>query len=271
MVIAKIFERLGVMEGWSVEFGAWDGRQSNTLGLIERGWSGLLIEGDARKFEALSRNVRCERAVLLHATVRVEGPDCLDEILSRAGVPERFDLLSIDIDSDDLAMWRSLRAHRAKCVVIEFNVTIPFDTEFVNSPGKCWGNSALSICGFARSEGYVLVAVSGMNLVFVERDKAEGAGISEIRLGEVEPRERWFWGYDGTLLRAGSNVVAAEEEVMAVPWHAWRMAQPMPRGLRRWELGRQRRRLERLASELSVALRRPGVFISRVARFLKGL
>src|SRR3990172_8526043 len=56
-IIEKIFEIMGATNQWCVEFGAWDGKlYINTWSLINtKGWKGVLIEGDKKKFEDLKQ------------------------------------------------------------------------------------------------------------------------------------------------------------------------------------------------------------------------
>jgi hypothetical protein len=268
-ILEKIFERLGVESGYFVEFGAWDGRHlSNTRLLAERGWSGLLIESDPARFRELERNTDQGRVTALNAKVALKGQDMLDSILARSGSPETFDLLSIDVDGDDLGIWMSVQHHRASCVVIEFNITIPFDVDFINPPGRAWGNSARMIERVARAKGYRLVAVAKMNLIFVEAEACARANLRTMTIGTRPPEagERWFWGYDGTLIRWTPRGFDAPE-FLQVPFHAASFPQPMPRPLRQWRLGHERRRAERLASLLTALAVRPFSYLrSRFAR-----
>ncbi|HEX8527228.1 hypothetical protein, partial [Allosphingosinicella sp.] len=157
-ILERAFDLLGIDQGFFVEFGAWDGRRlSNTRLLAERGWSGLLIEADDDHFAELERNVPADRVRAVHARVGLRGDSALEAILDRCSCPETIDLLSIDVDSDDLAIWLTLQRRRPTCVVIEFNVTIPFDIDFINPPGRNWGNSARAIDRTARAKGYRLV------------------------------------------------------------------------------------------------------------------
>lgn len=260
-MLRVLFARLGVERGAYVEFGAWDGRLSNTRDLA--GWRGLLIEADPRHFAALQRNVARPGVRLLNATVATTGDGRLDAILAREDFPQTFELLSIDIDSDDLAVWAAMQRFRARCVVIEHNPTIPLDTHFVNPPGKCWGNSARAIAAFAARKNYRLVAAAGMNLVFLDAADAAAAGIDAIPLGpELVPKAlRYFWGYDGTLVAANVAGLGSGPELLGVPWHRYVFAQPMPRWLRRWRLGRQWRRTEAVVGSLAAALTRPLAFL----------
>lgn len=259
-IIAKIFALLGVRAGMFVEFGAWDGRHlSNTRHLVEQGWHGILIEADAAKFAALQRNVTAPGVQLVHATVELAGDASLDSILTRAGCPAIIDLMSIDIDSDDLAVWMATQRHRARCVVIEYNVTIPFDTPFINPPGRAWGNGALSIARFAAERGYALVAMTGMNLVFLDRADAAAANIAEIglELANAPPVPRYFWGYDGTLITHSERDGPTAAEIMPVPWHQAVFVQPLPPWLRRWRLGGEWRRTERAVGIAAALMLRP--------------
>jgi len=61
--------------GRFLELGAYDGRtHSKTLGLVEAGWSGVMVEGNARVFlRLLSEHGHNEMLQLLHAVVTVGG------------------------------------------------------------------------------------------------------------------------------------------------------------------------------------------------------
>lgn len=235
-VLSKLFDTLGISEGYFVEFGAWDGKYlSNTFALFERGWRGCYIEGDEGRFRDLCSNISDSRVSMVCRFVAPTGWSSLDAILDEAKAPKRLDLLSIDIDSDDLAIWRSVRSYRATCVVIEYNPTIPFDCEFENVPGRSWGNSALSICKFAASSGYSLVCVTTTNLIFVDRTVVGGSLVDDIELSTEVHGPRWFWGYDGTLLckkSPGRGAAEAEREIYGVPWAGTVGIQPIPRVLR---------------------------------------
>jgi len=269
-ILERLFERLGVEQGFFVEFGAWDGRRlSNTRLLAERGWGGILIEADEGHFAELRRNLPSDRVSAVHARVGLRGDDAIEAILDRSGCPEAFDLLSIDVDSDDLAIWLTLRRRRPTCVAIEFNVTIPFDVDFTNPAGRNWGNSARTIERAARAKGYRLVAMTRMNLIFLAAEAVERANVHEVQLdaARLEIGERLFWGYDGTLIRWRPGGRASAPEFLQVPFHHYVYAQPMPRFLRRWALGRSWRRTERALSLLSAIVRRPVSFLrSRLGR-----
>ena len=135
-VLQKIFEMQGIDRGFFIEFGAWDGMYlSNAYHLYKLGWTGCYIEGDDRKYQDLVRNIPDESIKKVHAWVADEGPNSLDRIVAELDVRE-VHLLSIDIDGDDLRVWRSLRTCRPMVVVIEYNPTIPTDVLYENPSGE---------------------------------------------------------------------------------------------------------------------------------------
>ncbi|KAL3903936.1 MAG: hypothetical protein SGPRY_011480, partial [Prymnesium sp.] len=90
-----------------------DGTERNTRYLEERhGWRGLLLDGGF-----------ANPAVNLHQVFIKPGN--IRSIFTKHRVPSHFDLLSIDIDSYDLWVWRKLcagrSAYRPRVVVIEFD------------------------------------------------------------------------------------------------------------------------------------------------------
>lgn len=104
-VLEKIFQELDIDKGVFCEFGAWDGiHLSNTYALYERGWSGIYIEGNEKRFKDLTKNITNTNSKLFCEYVQVNGDRSLDNLLNLSGIfssDKAFDLLSIDIDSDD--------------------------------------------------------------------------------------------------------------------------------------------------------------------------
>lgn len=223
---------MNVSRGYFVEFGAWDGMHfSNTYALYEKGWAGCYIEADRERFHDLTRNITSQKVINVNAFVLTEGENTLDKILKRVEAPRDLDMLSIDIDSNDLAVWRTVSDYSAKVVVIEYNPTVPFDTEFENPPGKSWGNSALSILRLGHAKNYELISATNTNLIFLRKDVNKSLGIPAFDLSTVSKKARYFWGYDGSLLRSDGRDVSCED-VFFLPWGKAIGVQPMPRPLR---------------------------------------
>ncbi|UCG57072.1 MAG: hypothetical protein JSU70_19680 [Phycisphaerales bacterium] len=180
-VLEEILKRLKITDGFCVEFGAWDGKHlSNTYHLIEQGtWKGLYIEADAAKFAELTRNemVLSGRVIPVNAYVAAQGRATLDNILAKYGVPRDFELLSIDIDGDDLNVWKSVVAHRPRIVIIEIDSDIdPTVSRLLRRghPERSFANT-LTV---GQQKGYALVCHTG-NMFFVANELVGELGIED--------------------------------------------------------------------------------------------
>ncbi|MFZ2099847.1 MAG: hypothetical protein WAU86_04710, partial [Oricola sp.] len=154
------------------------------------------------------------------AFVACEGESSLDAILTRHGITDDLALLSIDIDSDDYAIWEGLKGYHPLVVVVEYNPTIPLDTEYVQERGQNIGNSALSLFRLGRAKGYVAVAMTETNLIFVRDDIFPKLGVEERSLEQMSRgnmRFRVFYGYDGTLVHVGPERFTGNPWQMRVP------------------------------------------------------
>jgi len=246
-VIQKILAEAQLTDGFFVEFGAWDGvHLSNTCHLARSGWGGVFIEADERRFRQLRRNHSSSSVDLVNAYVTPSGPQSLSNILRTQTQYAGRDpaVLSIDIDSDDLAIWKSATDLRPFLVIIEYNPTIPTDVIFENPAGAQVGNSALAIFDHATHIRYDLVAQTGTNMIFVDALRRPRS-ISVLNFFDEQTKHgmRWFFGYDGTLLQTsisprGERVVRADE-LFVTPWGHAVFPQPLPRFARK-AIGRSR-------------------------------
>ena len=187
-IIKEVCRRLGIKAGYFVEFGAADGKQfSNTYCLLSRGWKGVYIEGDLTIYNDLLKTQRefPRRLVAICSWVRPEGEKTLDNILSQTAAPADFDLLSIDIDSNDWQVWRSLQNYRPKIVVIEGNSTIPPGVWQIHKERVTQGASFTALVGLGEDKGYKLVAHTG-NLIFVREDLVGDLGMDPRQLSHPE-------------------------------------------------------------------------------------
>jgi hypothetical protein len=171
-VIEEILKRIGIKQGWFVEFGAWDGKHlSNTYALVEKGWKGVEIEGGEKKISTLQKRFRCNTNITpICAYVSEEGDNSLDYILSKTTISKDFDLISIDIDPYDWQIWKSLKNYKPKIVIIEINSSIPPGIEQIHSPTENkQGSSFTSTLNLGIQKGYYLVCHTG-NLIFIRDD-----------------------------------------------------------------------------------------------------
>jgi hypothetical protein len=218
-IIQKILEVLPENDRWCVEFGAWDGvHLCNTRNLIEHaGYSAVLIEGSARKYEELRRNYSGNSKITpINAFVGFSQTDNLDQLLKDTPIPECFDFLSIDVDGNDYHIWKALSRHRPKLVCVEFNPTIPTEVSFVQEadPSVNQGSSLLALVELGKEKGYELVCVLPFNAFFVKSEyfqlfQIEDNSPATLRKS-LDMVTYLFFGFDGrTFLRGYKKV----------PWH----------------------------------------------------
>lgn len=166
-VIEKIFEIIPTTDEYIVAFGAHDGvTNSNARNLIvNHGWGGLLIEGDSARAAKLAEVYKDNDGVTtMEAWVY---PGNIELLFEDAGVPENFDLLVIDIDSNDYYVWRAIHDYRPKVVLIEANPHFPPPQLMVIDfhPMNYWdlktplyvGASVSSLDLLAKKKGYELL------------------------------------------------------------------------------------------------------------------
>lgn len=162
-IIARCIELLSISQpGVCVEIGAWDGEYlSNTAVLRRSGWKTCLIEQDQERFYQLVQN--CAGSTCIHQKVEL----VLDGILEAHFPYDDIDVLSIDIDGDDIWVFRNLMV-RPRIVVIEYNPTFPPFLCRENPVGTNKGSSlrALELVGIQK--GYELVYATISNAIFVD-------------------------------------------------------------------------------------------------------
>jgi hypothetical protein len=193
-IIEELLKRLEIKDGWVCEFGAWNGVYlSNTFALVEKGFKGVYIEGDKNKFKDLLITVE-KYPHIIPINEYVEHNDSqnsLDNILARTNIPVDFDVLSIDIDSFDYQVWKSLKVHRPKIVIIEINSDInTSDDKHIHTPGVYQGTGFRPTFNLGIEKGYTFVLHTG-NMIFVRNDLFPKLNIKYI--SELE-NFRTNWG-----------------------------------------------------------------------------
>ncbi len=211
-IIEKIFEIIGIQSRWCVEFGAYDGKlHSNTYRLIaQNDWNGVLIEGDSDRFDELDITFSGnERAHMMRAFIGMDPQsNSLDFLLAKTPLPADFDLISIDIDSNDWHVWNSLRNYRPRVVIVEFNPTIANDVIFIQQADSdtFQGNSLRALVTLGKIKGYELVCVTTYNAIFVLAADYSKFGIADNSIDAMyKPLMdgRVFHCYDATIYNVG--------------------------------------------------------------------
>lgn len=180
-IIAEIFRRIGVSERRCfVELGVGDGLENNTLALLFSDWKGLWIEGSSRSCRRIRRGypktLASGQLKLTQAFITV---DNIDRLIGGHFQGE-IDLLSIDLDGNDLHILRAITGIRPRVIVMEYNGKFrpPIEYCMEYRPDHRWdgtdnyGASLSSIDRHLSSIGYSLVGSSlcGINCFFVRSD-----------------------------------------------------------------------------------------------------
>ena len=179
-IIEEIFRRIGSTDRFFVEFGVGDGLENCTLYCLLKGWSGVWIDGSAICVTAIEQKFRylmkAERLKVRYAFITA---DEIEEHFQELGVPEEFDLLSVDIDNNDYWVWKSITHYRPRVVAIEYNASFRCTNSVVpHNPTAIWdytnyfgaGLKALEVLG--KEKGYCLVGCNytGVTAFFVRED-----------------------------------------------------------------------------------------------------
>jgi hypothetical protein len=132
-VLLEIFTRLGLLKTeeprYCVEFGAWDGKKgSNTFQFVKNyNYSAIYIESKRKRFKQLKETQKSYPNIIAlnnKVTYKENSRNSLDHLLQKNRVPMSFQLLSIDIDSYDLAVFENLNNFIPFVVVIEIDSSI---------------------------------------------------------------------------------------------------------------------------------------------------
>lgn len=180
-IINEIFRRIGVTNRYFVEFGAGAGQISNTCFLLMQKWRGLWLEGDKAKIDCIYKLhksfIENGSLVVGNAFITAEN---IESLFRSHGVPEEFDLLSIDIDGNDYHVWKAISTFSPRVVVIEYNARLNASLNFVQDynaafswSGKSYfgaGLKALELLGSRKGYNLVGCNITGANAFFVRKD-----------------------------------------------------------------------------------------------------
>jgi hypothetical protein len=199
-----------------VEISSQDGRTCMATNLlVHHRWRGFLFDGDP-VFVADG-----QRFFARHPATRAMPPfmradwftrENVNRALAAACVPGEVDLLSLDIDGNDLHLWNAMTL-RPRILICEFNnavpstlaLTIPYQPDFnfaAQPPDQALFRSAslAAYVAVGRRKGYRLVGINalGFNAIFL-RDDVLATEMPEIAVSTLdanphagEMRAKWW-------------------------------------------------------------------------------
>ncbi len=182
-IIQEIFNRIGTTSKTFVEFGVGNGLENNTVTLLLQGWSGLWIESNEQHVSSIQSKfhdpIRNSRLRLKLAFI---DRDNINDLIGEYFIGE-IDLLSIDIDGNDIHIFESLERVKPRVVILEYNAKFPppisvaqrYDPAFKWRGTDYMGASLQAITQVAITKGYSLVGCSlaGVNAFFVREDLSD--------------------------------------------------------------------------------------------------
>jgi len=183
-IIKIIFYNIGTTNKFCVEFGVGDGKENNTRYLIERkGWNFLQMDFGPRT----PPNAKKEFVTA----------DNINDLFKKYIVPKEFDLLSIDIDSNDYWVWKAIKNYLPRVVVIEYNASIPPDQAktIEYDPKAGWdgtdyfGASLLALEKLGKEKGYSLIGCDskGINAFFIRNDVLKNYFVAKSAIKAYRP------------------------------------------------------------------------------------
>jgi len=191
-ILLFLFTLLRPQTRKSIEICAGNGIECNTANLIiNHGWSGLLVDGNAalveqgRRFYAKHKATYVLPPLFEHAWITREN---VNAFLKTKSVTGEMDLLSLDLDGIDYWVWEALDAISPRIVVLEFNpllgpersATIPYSEKFdtfhhptaPDGSPNYYGASLTALVKLSDKKGYRLIGCNRWcyNAFFVKKE-----------------------------------------------------------------------------------------------------
>lgn len=173
-IIAELCRRINFERGYFLELGVGDGTENNTLNLLAKGWKGCWLGGQSLIDPNFvqSKKLRFQKQWIDENNVLQIIQDL---------TPDKFDLISVDLDGNDLNIWEKLLSnYHPKIAIAEYNgrfdpLTIwnmPYNESHKWGGDLNFGASLLSLTTLFKRFGYTAVATSlnGTNVFFVAEE-----------------------------------------------------------------------------------------------------
>ena len=124
-IVDEIFRRIGMKSKTFLECGTGDGTVNNTVKLLFDGWSGVWIDGCDKSVglqqKVFQRWIQQSRLRCIQSFLDASN---INDVIASGGLIGEIDLLSIDVDGNDLTFWRALRVIQPRGVILECNACL---------------------------------------------------------------------------------------------------------------------------------------------------
>ncbi|MDW3096180.1 MAG: hypothetical protein R8G33_10945 [Gammaproteobacteria bacterium] len=180
-IIQEIFDRIGTTNKFFVEFGIGNGLENNTYALLFDGWRGLWIEGSNSAVnnirEGLKETINNDLLAVTNAFIT---KDNINNLISASVKNKEIDLLSIDIDGNDIHIFNHITCINPRVVIIEYNSKFAppikycrkYEGTHIWEHDDNYGASLKHLELEFSKKGYNLVAcnITGSNAFFIRED-----------------------------------------------------------------------------------------------------
>lgn len=180
-ITAEIFNRIGVTNRTFFEIGIGDGLQNNTTFWLFQKWRGFWIDANEKSIQECRTRFRQQlsdkQLAIRQSFVTAEN---VQSLVAELGVPEEFDLFSLDIDRNTWYVWEALAHLRPRVAVIEYNPAFPasMDWKVEYNAALAWDRTfyygaslkALELLGSRLGYSLVGCSLSGVNAFFVRTE-----------------------------------------------------------------------------------------------------
>lgn len=189
-----IFDNIGTTNKYLVDFGASSLNLglSNSKYLLEKGWTGLLMDGKSDG-----------NPLIKEEFITAEN---ICDLFNKYNTPKEFDLLSIDIDGNDIWVLENILkgGFSPRVIINEFNGCIPVGVNkaMKYNPSHSWGENdyyggsfeAFKVLG--AKYGYTLVhQVATTNMIFIRQDIVPqndyGVRYTQMQYHKHSPNREW--------------------------------------------------------------------------------
>lgn len=207
-VLEHLYSIIPSRRNYYVEFGGVMGEcHGNTTHLKNNGWSGLLMDGNEKAIQSSGIDIK-------HEWITSKN---IMELFQKYDVPYDFDLLSIDVDGDDIYIFNAIDTQKyiPSVVVGEYNPGLPNHLPLAIVEGKSdYGNDPfIPKNGFfpsyhgcninawytvGKRKGYSIVTCCGVNVIMIRDDYIDNFKIPSLEDVVLPPymqqEEHRFYG-----------------------------------------------------------------------------